>query len=117
MENQIILTGDEAIKYLRLRDAIKEAVEDKGLSEELAPMIKTPYELFAKLHALQAYVRDVAMWLGVIPGYDGVKLERAQKEIMNAYNSCATGRNTSDWVFNLDVTAEIMEAVDWYSRE
>lgn len=116
MENQIILTGDEAIKYLRLRDAIKVAVEERGVSEELPPMIKTPYELMARLHSLQAYVRDVAMWLGALPGYGGVKLERAQKEILNAYSSCATGGDTSDWVFHLQVTAEIMEAVDCYSR-
>lgn len=117
MENQIVLTGNEAIKYQRLRDSIRTGVEDRGLSEELSPMIKTPYELFAKLHALQAYVRDVAMWLGALPGYSGVNIENAQKAIMNAHNSHATGGDASDWVFHLEVTAGIMEAVDWYSRK
>lgn len=118
MNDQIILTGNDAKRYQLFQASIKDIVEDRGLSEELRPMIKTPFELFANLHALWACVRDTAMWLGVVPGYSSnVDIDKAKREIQSAYFSYTSASDTLDWVFHMKVIAELIEVVQCYTED
>ena len=117
MENQIVLTGKEAKDYQYLKRRIKDVVVDKCISGDLIPMIKTPFELMAELHEIQAHVMEAAIWLGIIPGLANTSLEKAKEKVQNAIASFSSGSDVSARVYHLKVISELLEAIHWYTTD
>lgn len=116
MENQIVLTGDEAREYLLFKRELDKFYKYKGREFSITGLMNTVFEIFREYTAARTALEEVHLYLRGLDFGENEDFNNARDVAVEAESCKPEYSRIRDWNHNLNCLTEgldILSLISW----